>query len=113
VVYKKVASLANSFVFSQTNHAANEAATATRRDGRFDPAPGGHPYTRPERFRAGFFERSASHACDPGDWSGSDRAIAVGRPGGRVEVRPRQKDRGPFDVKAVTGDGKGKTFCYV
>ena len=26
---------------------------------------------------------------------------------------PDKKIGGPFDVKAVTGDGKGKTFCYV
>jgi hypothetical protein len=26
---------------------------------------------------------------------------------------PEKKIGGPFDVKAVTGEGKGKTFCYV
>jgi hypothetical protein len=26
---------------------------------------------------------------------------------------PDKKIGGPFDVKAVTGEGKGKTFCYV
>ena len=26
---------------------------------------------------------------------------------------PDKQIGGPFDVKAVTGDGKGKTFCYV
>lgn len=26
---------------------------------------------------------------------------------------PEKKIGGPFDIKAVTGDGKGKTFCYV
>jgi hypothetical protein len=26
---------------------------------------------------------------------------------------PEKKIGGPFDVKAVTGDGKGKTLCYV
>ena len=26
---------------------------------------------------------------------------------------PDKRIGGPFDVKAVTGDSKGKTFCYV
>jgi hypothetical protein len=26
---------------------------------------------------------------------------------------PDKKIGGPFDVKAITGEGKGKTFCYV
>ena len=26
---------------------------------------------------------------------------------------PEKKTGGAFDIKAVTGDGKGKTFCYV
>lgn len=30
-----------------------------------------------------------------------------------VKSGPDKKIGGPFDVKAVTGDGKGKTFCYV
>ena len=30
-----------------------------------------------------------------------------------IKSGPEKKIGGPFDVKAVTGDGKGKTFCYV
>jgi hypothetical protein len=30
-----------------------------------------------------------------------------------VKSGPDKKIGGPFDIKAVTGDGKGKTFCYV
>ena len=30
-----------------------------------------------------------------------------------VKSGPEKKIGGPFDIKAVTGDGKGKTFCYV
>jgi hypothetical protein len=26
---------------------------------------------------------------------------------------PEKKTGGPFDIKAVTGESKGKTFCYV
>lgn len=26
---------------------------------------------------------------------------------------PEKKIGGPFDVKAITGDSKGKTFCYI
>ncbi len=26
---------------------------------------------------------------------------------------PEKRTGGPFDIKAVTGEGKGKTFCYV
>ena len=26
---------------------------------------------------------------------------------------PEKKIGGPFDVKAVTGEGKGKTLCYI
>ena len=26
---------------------------------------------------------------------------------------PEKKIGGPFQVKAITGDSKGKTFCYV
>jgi hypothetical protein len=26
---------------------------------------------------------------------------------------PEKKIGGPFDVKAITGDNKGKTLCYV
>lgn len=26
---------------------------------------------------------------------------------------PEKRIGGPFDIKAVTGEGKGKTFCYV
>jgi len=30
-----------------------------------------------------------------------------------VKSGPDKKIGGPFDIKAITGDGKGKTFCYV
>lgn len=30
-----------------------------------------------------------------------------------VKSGPDKKIGGPFDIKAVSGDGKGKTFCYV
>jgi hypothetical protein len=30
-----------------------------------------------------------------------------------IKSGPEKKIGGPFDVKAVTGDNKGKTFCYV
>jgi len=30
-----------------------------------------------------------------------------------VSSGPTKKIGGPFNVKAVTGDNKGKTFCYV
>jgi hypothetical protein len=30
-----------------------------------------------------------------------------------LQSGPDKKIGGPFDIKAVTGDGKGKTFCYV
>jgi len=34
-------------------------------------------------------------------------------PGGRHQVRPDHEDRCAFDVKAITGDNKGKTLCYI
>ena len=30
-----------------------------------------------------------------------------------VKSGPKDKIGGPFDVKAITGDNKGKTLCYV
>lgn len=30
-----------------------------------------------------------------------------------VKSGPEKKIGGPFQVKAITGDSKGKTFCYV
>jgi hypothetical protein len=30
-----------------------------------------------------------------------------------VESGPKEKTGGPFDVKAITGENKGKTLCYV
>jgi hypothetical protein len=30
-----------------------------------------------------------------------------------IKSGPEDKTGGPFDVKAITGDNKGKTLCYV
>jgi hypothetical protein len=38
-------------------------------------------------------------------------SMAVGAD--ELKSGPEKKIGGPFDVKAVTGEGKGKTFCYV
>src|SRR4051812_3652423 len=33
--------------------------------------------------------------------------------GGQIKSGPDKKISGPFDVKAITGDRKGDTLCYV
>jgi hypothetical protein len=40
-------------------------------------------------------------------------ALAGPVPGEDLKSGPDKKIGGPFDIKAVTGEGKGKTFCYV
>jgi hypothetical protein len=41
--------------------------------------------------------------------------IAVGQVMAEDPIKsgPDKKIGGPFDVKAITGDNKGKTLCYV
>jgi hypothetical protein len=38
-------------------------------------------------------------------------AVAVGADD--IKSGPDKRIGGPFDVKAITGDNKGKTLCYV
>jgi hypothetical protein len=41
--------------------------------------------------------------------------LSLSTAGGADELKsgPEKKIGGPFDVKAFTGDNKGKTLCYV
>jgi len=46
-------------------------------------------------------------------WASSGLALTLSAQADDVKSGPDKKIGGAFDVKAITGEAKGKTLCYV
>src|SRR5437016_313289 len=99
------------FAFRNTNDAADEANNIAAERVKYTQArSGSYPYTQPERFRVGFSREECPMRVIQGVGLAAIVLSLSAASADELRSGPEKRIGGPFDVKAVTGASKGKTF---
>jgi hypothetical protein len=71
------------------------------------------PNTHPERFRVGLFRKECPMRVMLGLGLAAMVVSLSAVQADELKSGPEKKIGGAFDVKAITGELKGKTLCYI